>query len=277
MGVARFSHQTRVLSIEEVREIFFRRRAFVSLILYIAFLFLMFSSFRHLTASARLLIGEENTRSQLLTLIFEQLYRLGIGSAVEQLLYWPAAVIVFQVLCIFWYPSLISLVSSDMVTTDIHRGTLRFLLLRGSRGAYYWSKLLAHIGLYVFMHIVTLLVLMLVCVWADTGVRPDELVSPGMKYLLVFIPFLFFLVAATQFVSVFCRRPATALLGVHLLWIILLLPVYVAPDFTPFHWRAMLGLVVPIGEYAFDAQVRFVLWGLGFALLGFARFYRREV
>jgi ABC-type transport system involved in multi-copper enzyme maturation permease subunit len=265
-----------VLTIEEMREIFGRRRSLISLVLYVVFLGLMLSSFRSLAANASRIAGTDDLRGRTLDSMLEQLNNAGATEAAEILMHWPFAVITFQILCLFCFPSLVSLVSCDMISTDSYRGTLRLLLLRSSRQAYYLSKLIAHVSVYMLLQIVSLLALFLICVTA-TDFSTTGFLEASLHYVAVFIPFMLFLVSGTELVSGFCRRPATALFGVHILWIVLLTVTFRFPDFTPFHWRALLGLVLPSGEYLIDSIVRMGIWTVGFTALGLGIFLRREL
>ena len=125
-----FLHQVRVLTFEEIREIFGRRRSLISLVLYVVFLGLMLSSFRSLAANASRIAGTDDLRGRTLDRMLEQLNNAGATEAADILMHWPFAVITFQLLCLFCFPSLVSLVSCDMISTDSYRGTLRLLMLR---------------------------------------------------------------------------------------------------------------------------------------------------
>lgn len=271
--------QTRVLLWEELRELFTRKRSLFSLLAYAGFTLLVFSGLARAMARARQAVGDSSILEQPRILV-EQFGRSMSPEAyrvLEQLAQVPSPIVIYQCLSLVLLPTLVAMVSCDMVSVDISRGTLRYLLLRSRRSSYYLSKLAAHTVLYVVLHSVTMIGLLVVIYRSDPQFSLDAGVPPAVAYIAVTIPAIWLMVALTAWISSWCRSTMSALILIHLAWIVMFGVMAVRPAWTPFYHTISIGLVAPFGEFAADAIVGMSLWALALSVGGYAGFARRDV
>ena len=224
--------------------------------------------------------GEIDLNNSESTEFADALNRLGAKEAFElflQLSRLPTTLWIFQLFSLLWFPTLVALVSCDCIALDVYRGTLRFILSRASRPAYYFGKLISHLALYCVLQFVSLATVLIysACVMNDFKVRPY--LSLAIEYFLVFIPFLFCTVAATQWISSMSRRPMNALIRIHVLWVAFIFVVAIVPWASPLWGEIALGLFAPFGQYPLWSVIGYSIWGSIFTLAGLIWFMRRDV
>jgi len=200
-----------------------------------------------------------------------------LGRIFTELGAWPASVVISQLLFLLWFPTLVALVSCDMVAIDVYRGTLRFLLLRTSRLAYYFSKLFAHFLLYVMLYSITVVALIIVSAVRDPLFSFSLYAGPMALNALVLVSFLLFLVASTQFVSCWSSKPMNAVVRLHLLWIAFIGVLFIAPWASPFWPTISTGLVAPVFGYEWQTVIGMLVWTAISCLGGLAIFMRRAL
>jgi ABC-type transport system involved in multi-copper enzyme maturation permease subunit len=188
----------------------------------------------------------------------------------------PASVWIFQLFALMMLPTLSSWLSSDMVTVDVYRRTLRFVLLRSGRAAYLLSKFVAHSLLLIGVHAV---VVGLAVGWGatilETGSLP-QFIRALLWYFIAIVPFSLMTVAGTVLVSAWCSRPITALLMTNALWFLAVLTMFLAPLASPYNGRILTGILVPYGDYLFAGILGPLLWTGVFLGVSLFSFLRRE-
>lgn len=271
--------QTIVLLREELRELFTRKRSLFSLVSYVGFTLLVFSGLARAMQRARDAVGGHSAMDEPQVLIerFGHSMQPEMYNVLKQLAAVPAPIVIYQCLSLVVLPTLVAMVSCDMVSVDISRGTLRYVLLRASRTAYYLSKLLSHSVLYVIIHLVTMLGLLYVLAESDSAFNAFDHLTVALAYVAITVPAVWFMVALTAWVSSWCRRTISALLLIHLFWIILLSLMVKWPEFTPFYSKITVGLVAPFAEFAPKTLLGMSAWAFGFSVAGFLGFLRRDV
>lgn len=268
-----------VLAADELRELLLRRRAFLSLLIYVAVVVgSLWAIFRVQRVFGFSMV--QHPDAQAYQRLLEKMQELGLGDAFAifmKLTQFPEMLWIFQLFSVLWFPTLVALVSCDAVAVDIYRGTLRFILLRSSRVAYYLGKFVAHFGLYLILQVASL-----VGVWILTySFYPEEDITQLTKltiyYVLIFVPFLAWLVALTQLVSSWSRKPMSALVRVHVLWVVLIVIASQVPQLTPLDGDLVFGLVAPFDDYPISAAVGYSFWTLVFLVIGLFGFIKRDV
>lgn len=280
MQLQLFVHQLVVLTAAELRELLWRRRSFLSLILYALIILLsVWLLFKvHTTLGAG--HGSIDLNSADNSELASTLDKLGARNLFEiflRLSALPSTLWIFQIFSLIWFPTLVALVSCDSIALDVYRGTLRFVLSRSSRSAYYFSKMASHVILYAVLQLVSLLTVVAYSAVALDDFRWGVSLHLAVKYFLVFIPFLWCIVAATQFISSWSRRPMNALIRVHVMWVGFIFMLGFVPWASPLWAKIGVGLFVPFDNYPLFTLLGYSLWGVFFTTLGALFFTRRDV
>jgi|GEM_PF-5302725 len=265
-----------VLGREELRELFFRVRSFLSLLLYIGIFVLAIRGFVEADKRVGEAIGQDDRIAETFARVINELQFFQSGDLAREALQWPIVFPLFQFLVVIWLPTFVAIVSCDMISSDISRGTLRYVMTRTSRSAYYLSKLISHFIMYLGLQCLIYLLLMGgVLVFSDR-IDFEQAWRPILTHAVVFVPYLFFLVTTTQFVSALSRKSFSAILKVHLLWLVFMIMMVQWSD-GPLTWRHFLGVILPFGTLGQESLIAFGSWGLAFLLLGMFFFKRRAI
>lgn len=274
----RFVSSLRTLFVEELKDLFLRRRALFSLIIHAIILAVFVTT---LSATEKRILPQMEMfqeGSPQRQALMARVQEAGVAPLVELLIVLgslPGPAVMLQVLSLFWFPTLVALVSADMVSTDLGRGTLRYLVTRTSRTTYFLSKLLAHFFLYFVMHLFTFVALYYVCAYSAGDFNSARYIHWLTIYFAVFLPYLWLTVAVTIFISCATSDPAKSVRRVHLLWFIFLALIYFAPEFTPLNGRILLGYLRPTeGRELYTAWTT-GCWALLFTVLGLVVLKRR--
>lgn len=280
MQLQLFVHQLIVLTAAELRELLWRRRSFLSLILYALIILLsVWLLFKvHVTLGSG--HGGVDLASADNAEFATTLDKLGARGLVETFLKLselPSTLWIFQIFSLIWFPTLVALVSCDSIALDVYRGTLRFVLSRSSRSAYYFSKMLSHVVLYSVLQAISLLTVVGYSALALEGFKWGPATMLALKYFIVFVPFLWCIVAATQFISSWSSRPMNALIRVHVMWVGFIFMLGFVPWASPLWSKIGIGLFVPFDNHPFYTLLGYSAWGMFFTLVGALFFARRDV
>lgn len=275
-----FLHQVTVLTLAELRELLWRRRSLLSLILYS--LIILLSAWLLFKVHATLGAGRgpidlDSPDHAELAKALDKMNARGLFDTFMRLGALPAALWIFQIFSLFWFPMLVGLVSCDCIALDVYRGTLRFVLLRSSRVAYYTAKMCSHFVLYAVLQLLSLLMVLLYSVVAVADSPFLPLLRLTVQYFLVFLPFLWCVVASTQFISSWSGRPMNALIRVHVMWVGFIFILAVAPWASPLWSKILVGLFVPFDGHPIASIFGYSAWGALFTLAGLLFFLRRDV
>ena len=274
------TYQVLILTLEELHDLLFRRRAMISLILYflgIGGLVVLIGYLEKRVFTAMPAMADAQT---MLPIIRQQMHQFGLGREIDLILRLkdlPGAALIIHILSLLWYPSLVSLISCDMVATDIYRGTLRFLLTRTGRTTYYFSKMAAHFFFYVVIQLLTLLAVYLTCAYAAADFNAKAYLATIAMCMKVFLPYLLFVVATTQYVSCSADKPARVILKLHSLWALFIVLAWLAPLASPLNGEIVLGLIAPFGEHGLLTARMLCLWATGFTAFGLWSLWRRAL
>lgn len=269
-----------LLAFDEAREALFRRRAFLSLLMHLGLVLLLFLGVQKAEQQATEALGGQVGVADALKRGVQALGSQAhpdVKSIVDDISSVPLSLLLVQLLTILWFPTLISLVSCDMVAIDVYRGTLRYILLRVSRVTYYVSKFLAHSFLFAVIHGLSLAILVIYVCLTVPEISFVEYSSMALRYGLVFVPAIMFLVAVTGLISSFCRKPLTALMLIQVFWVILVLLFFKWPHALPLSPKITSGLFAPSMKYVLPSVGGFLAWTAGFLAFGMLTFSRREV
>lgn len=280
MNLRLLFRQVIVLTGEEFRDLFRRRRVLLCLALYLSLAFLVargaawFQDRLHRISGGLSVLSGERERIEQFLRQQEMSEFLPIFDLLEKV---PSSVWIFQLFAIMAVPTLAAWLSSDMVAVDVQRRTLRYVLLRARRGAYVISKLLAHTALLAAVHSIVVLL----ALWWGWQLLSSSVFGLFAEYLLLYtvimLPFLLMTVTGTALVSVLCTRPVIALLLANGLWIGATVLMFLVPWISPYNGRILLGLLLPHGEHLWFALLGTIGWGALFGAAAVLIFQRREV
>lgn len=275
-----FLHQLAVLTFAELRELLWRRRSLLSLVLYALIILLsvwLLFKVHSTIGTGRGSIDLDSPEHSDFASTLDKMGAREIFRTFLKLSDLPPALWIFQIFSLVWFPTLVGLVSCDSIALDVYRGTLRFVLLRSSRSAYYFSKLLSHFVLYAVLQALSLVMVLGYSLAAVPGTKFGQAFTLALEYFIVFLPFLWCVVAATQFVSSFSRRPMNALIRIHVLWIAFIFVVALVPWASPLWIKILVGLFVPFDNHPLVSAFGYSVWAMLFTLLGSVFFLRRDV
>lgn len=265
---------------DELIQIYLRKRALLSLILYFVIIALVIRLFLWIQAKASFGVPHAELYAVLRQRLSEQITNpeiLRYLNVLDGLQGLPLALVMLQLFSFFWLPTLVSLLSCDIISLDVSRGTIRFLLLRATRSSYLLGRVLAHTIAGLLIHAVTIGFLYLLSTLLFPSADHSEYLPVSMRYLFVSAPFLFLSVAVASLVSSVTRRALTSLLLIQLVWLGLLLVARIHPLLSPFHPSLLIGFFSPYSPEYHIASGGFLLWGCGFYLLTWLRIKSREM
>jgi hypothetical protein len=268
-----------VLTTEELFDLAGRKRSMLTLLLYLVVLVSAMYWFskvqRHFEPVTNVLAAAPQIEE-----LKQMLQKFELEDTVDfiiQLSHYPAALWMFQLFSLLWLPTVVGLVSCDMVAIDIDRGTLRFVLQRSSRLAYYLAKLMAHFLLFAGLQLVGMIGLVAICGVTVAQFKLADYAGLGALYFTVAVPFIFFVVASTAWVSSWTRKPMSAIVRLNVLWVVFFIMLGWWPHLSPLASTSMVGLFLPFDRYMWSSVGALTAWGSGFAALGLAGFLRRDV
>ncbi|MGB0645782.1 MAG: ABC transporter permease subunit [Bradymonadia bacterium] len=118
---------------------------------------------------------------------------------------------------LFVFPTIPLLVSSDLMVSDLQRGTIRFLTLRASRRSFLLGRFLGQVSiLSTFILLAILITTLYLKSWGSITFAKEvgALSLSGLNFLLVSMPIL----ALIALASVFASTPRRAMLWTVLIW-----------------------------------------------------------
>lgn len=268
-----------VLATEELLDLLRRKRAVFTLIFYLIALVLAMQWFSRLQLRFEPItdVLAATPTMERLRMQLGQLGLAGVLDLIVELSRYPASLWMFQIFSLLWLPTIIGLVSCDMVAMDIDRGTLRFVLQRSSRLAYYVAKTLAHVGLFIALQFVSLLGLIALGWLTAPQFGLADYLSLSARYFAVSVPYIVFVVASTEWISSWSRRPMSAIMRLNVLWVVFFVVLGWRAAYSPLGPQATVGLILPFEEHSWRSAASFLGWALGFTVLGLVGFLRRDV
>lgn len=234
-----------ILTFDEVIQLFRRKRALLSFLIYIGFIILslILISYCHqwvLKMIPLLPIPYEEKE-----VFFKALKSIEIPDSMIQdfplLGYsWPS---LFYFFCsILFFPFLIPLISCDMISQDLSTGTQRFILFRVSRSVYFWSKTLAHFLVYLFFLFLLIVFLTGYSLVTIKNSQLFSLLSDSFFLSLRLLPVMMVFLALTQAISSLIHSPMKGLLFNHLILVFMLILLTFIPQISLFYYPLWRGL-----------------------------------
>lgn len=265
---------------DELIQIYFRRRALLSLIIYFILIAIVMRVFIAIQSRIALTMGPDQLYEAVREALDQQVTGVDLSrylNIADQVKGLPLSLVLMQLFSFLWLPTLISLLSCDIISLDVSRGTIRFLLLRATRSSYLFGRVAAHTLAGLIIHALTMIFLYLLSVYFAPGHKLAEFWSVCLLYLWVALPFLFLSVAISALVSSFTRRTLVSLLLIQVVWLALMLALRVHPLLSPFQEVLVVGFFNPQGGEYWYAVGGFWVWGILFYLATWFRMRWREV
>ena len=265
-----------LLSREELLDLWGRRRALLSIALYLCFVALSIYGLRQIDDTIQQVLQRAGAPASSTEELIKLLSQLEQKNLLARLLEWPIAYPLFQFFSLLVLPTLVALTSCDLISTDLSRGTLRFLMLRTTRAAYFFSKFLSHCFIYFVLHLVAVVLLTLTLLSFTESVTFADCMEPMLFSIGLMIPFILFLVATTQCVSTFTKRAFSTLLLLHILWLFV---IPVTANLLPLGMSAEVfaGLIAPFDGLGLEATGVLSGWAVAFLGATYWYFEYREI
>lgn len=268
----------------EFAAVFRRRRTIVGLILYILSAASLVFGLAYLQSEFERALKNVGVPTSELGTVFAELLSRTQALSPDKIDYilrivieWPVSVWLFQACSLLLMPSLIAMVSSDMIAIDVYRRTLRFTLLKARRSAYFIGKILAHFFLFSIVQAVSLGTLVFMSLQYPSTYSAALIIRAGVVSYLYFLPFILIAVILTAWISSWCNKPQSALILAHAVWIVALFISPYVPSFTPFNPLLVLAMLFPLEVDIVLVSWNFLVWICGLLALGLAGFLYREV
>ena len=275
-----FLRQLFLLTVDELGQIFLRKRFLLALILYSGLLLLAFLAIHQGKRFVMAAIPSMGLDMEQSFILEQALQRLSLPeSAVKDhpILGYPLPLLIYFFISLFSLPMLIPMISCDVISQDLARGTQRFLLFRVSRGAYFWSKALAHVLSYLLLQASLLLLLLGVCGLYAREILSFSLLKGGVVLSLRLIPVILVFVAFTQAVSAQFSSPLKSLIVNNLLLLLMAILLSIKPFLSFFYSPLWVGLLSYDPRPFLMAVSGFLLWCVLFWSLSFGLFYVKKL
>jgi hypothetical protein len=254
--------QTAILVEDEFKQLWCRKRALFAIVLYVGMLFLFFWG---LSRSREFLLnglGGLPMDPRQKVMLEQSLRRFTIPrAAIERapILSLPVPVLLYFLISLSSLPFLIPMVSCDMISLDLYRGTQRFLLFRVSRSAYFWSKTIAHFLVYLGIQAAVLAGLFLFCLFYAREALSWAFLFHALHLSLRLVPVIAVFLAFTQMISSRVANPVKSLIVSNLGLFAMVVLLAFQPRLSVFYPPLWSGL------FAFEPATEFVKSAVGFA------------
>jgi len=275
-----FLRQFFILTVDELKELFFRKRALFALILYAGTLILFFwglSESRKMAGDFVLTLNLPLTQKELLKQSMESFLIPSQWALKFPIFKISLPLLIYFFISVSSLPFLIPMISCDMISLDLFRGTQRFLLFRVSRAAYFFSKTLAHFLLYFILQLVILVCIIIYCAYNEISVFNLFFIKSSLNLTLRVIPLIFLFVSFTQMISSQVKSPVKSLIINNFALLIMMILLAVKPYLSFFYkplWSGLFSLQV---KDVFFSMAGMSLWGGLFMLVSFSLFWRKKL
>lgn len=278
-----FLKQLLALSSEELRDLLWRTKSIVLILVFAILLGIIIwaiPSLNYSTQSLNVNLLVFNLEAPKLFDLEQLLDHFGFenaGTLAAQAWQIPSAFWIAQLLLFGFYPLLLSIITADCITRDLQRGTLRLILCRSTRLIYFFAKLLAHLALLLLLLIVALLTVFIVVTVKHEHPADFNFVKILFNYFAVSSTYALACLALTLLVSATCRRVKDALLRIQLVWTFVILLTPMLLNLSLLGPQALLGFMLPFGTLAYSAITIFIGWSMLLGTAAFWVFSRKEV
>jgi len=277
-----FFRQMSILTLDEFKQLLLRKRAIFALILYTGMLFLVFwgisrSRVLMMDAVKQMKIPLQPAEKMVIEQSLKQfsipepwIQKVPIMGAALPLL-------VYFILSLCTIPFLIPMVSCDMISLDLFRGTQRFLLFRVSRTAYFWSKTLAHFVLYLLVQSVVLLMLYGFCFFYAREVFSLKFFWDSLHLTLRLIPVIVVFLAFIQLISSQIANPVKSLIVSNVGLLVMVILLALKPQLSLFYHPLWGGLFTYKTVSLMKSVLGFGAWSVFFWGISFGFFWVKKL
>jgi hypothetical protein len=275
-----FFRQFFLLTADELKQLFFRKRVLFTLFMYAGTLLFTFwvlsRSYDFLLTS----MDEIQIPPEQKVMLQKTLNHLSFPREMTDrfpILSFPFPLLIYFFVSLSTLPFLTGIISCDMISQDLSRGTQRFLLFRVSRAAYYWSKAVSHF-LFYFIIQWALFGMLFVLVVCDSKKIPSfSFFHQGMNLTLRLIPLLLCFLAYTQIISSQFATSAKSYLVNQAGLVLMLLILMIQPVFSFFYSPLWSGLFYSYSFRMAQSFGGFALWAIFFWGTGYFLFHRKRL
>ncbi len=273
-------NQFLILVEDELKQLFLRKRALFTIILYAGTMFLVFWA---VGKSKDLLV------SMLYNLQIDETQKIALKQSVQMLkmpedliakapiLNYPLPLLVYFFISLTSIPFIIPMISCDMISQDLSQGTQRFLLFRVSRFSYYWSKAFAHLILYILVQFLLLALLAGFCLVYMKDVLSFSFILDGLLLTLRLIPIIIVFLAFIQMISSNVASPIKSLILSNLGLLLMMILLMIQPELSIFYQPLWSGLMSFDSTLIFKSTSLFLLWSSFFWGLSYAFFWYKKL
>ncbi len=259
------------LTVEEIRDIFSKKRSILFFLLYIGMVLL---TMKYIANIGNYI--EENPRLEgLIKMISAFLVSDNTGKSIDAFL-WPIEIYVFQFVTILQLPFWVSMISCDMISTDLYRGTLRFILLRSFKSSYYFSKTFAHFILYALFQLCAVLTFIICWSIMNSDQSFTALIQPCFTMYLLYLVYMLMVITITQTISSFCLKTITSMVGCICFWFIAAVLTHYFINISPYGGHVIGGLTLPQSDFLGIAVINNFIWMTVLTMCGYTIFRSKE-
>ena len=259
------------LAIEEIKDIFSKKRSLLFFFLYIGMVLLTMQYIANISNY----LQENPNLDELIKIISSFLVSDNTGKSIDTFA-WPIEIYVFQFVSILQLPFWISMISCDIISTDRYRGTLRFILLRSFKSSYYFSKTFAHFILYALFQICAILVFITCWKVLNPELSILILIKPCFVMYALYLVFMLMVITITQTISSFCLKTITAMVGCILFWFIAAVLTHYLINISPLGGHVIGGLTLPQSDFLTTAILNSLAWTCVLTICGYSIFKSKE-
>ena len=256
-------NQFYILTFDEIIQLFRRKRALLSFLIYIGFIILSLILISYCHQWVLKMIPFLPVPYEEKQVLFNVLKSIEIPYSMIQdfplLSYsWPC---LFYFFCsVLFFPFLIPLISCDMISQDLSTGTQRFILFRVSRWVYFWSKTLSHFLVYVFFLFLLIIFLTVYSLVSLENSQLFSILNDSFLLSLRLLPVMLVFLALTQAISSFIQSPMKGLLFNYLILVFMLILLTFIPQISLFYYPLWHGLFSFDPALILSSIMGFILW-----------------
>jgi Cu-processing system permease protein len=259
------------LAVEEIKDIFSKKRSILFFILYIGMVLLTMQYI----ANVGNYLKENPHLEKLIEGISSFLISDKTGKTIDTY-FWPIEIYVFQFVSIIQLPYWISMISCDMISTDRYRGTLRFILLRSFKSSYYFSKTFAHFMLYGIFQLCAMIVFLVCWKFMNSDKSILDMIQPCIVMYAMYLMYMLMVITVTQTISSLCVKTITAMVSCMLYWFLAAMLTHYFINISPYGGHVVGGLTLPQSDFLGTAVFNISCWIFVLTICGFGIFRSKE-
>ncbi|MBN2144747.1 MAG: hypothetical protein JW774_09005 [Candidatus Aureabacteria bacterium] len=275
-----FLRQCILLSADELKQLFFRKRILFTLFIYIGTLLFTFWVLSKSYAFLQTSMVDLQIPPDQKAVMKQAFDRFSFPDKMKEqfpILNYPFALLVYFIVSLFTIPFLTGMISCNMISEDLSRGTQRFLLFRVSRSAYYWSKTFSHFLFYLLIQCFILSLMIAFFLYDSKQAFSFSILYQGMDLTLRLIPLIICFLGYSQIISSQFSSTAKSWLVNQAGLVLMLLILMIQPLFSFFHASLWSGLFYSDCYNILISLGGFSLWGIFFLSSGYLLFHYKKL